>query len=72
MRTDDLQDRRDAPRGPGGAHRTLLTGEPGVREAGVSFAERLAEVRFDRHRIRDERLREIVETGGFRVVGQTT
>lgn len=51
--------------------RTLLSKEPGVRAARVSFAEGSAEVRYNPHRIGEERLREIIETGGFHVLEQT-
>lgn len=51
--------------------RTLLDKEPGVHEARVSFAEGSAAVRFNPHAVGEARLREIVETGGFDVVGTT-
>lgn len=51
--------------------RTLLSKEPGVREARVSFAKGSAEIRYNPHSIGEERLREIIETGGFHVLEQT-
>lgn len=51
--------------------RTLLGKEPGVREARVSFAEGSAAIRFNPHALSETRLREIIETGGFDVVGTT-
>ena len=47
----------------------LVSREPGVHSAEVSFAEGTAEIRFNAHRIDEVRLREIIEAGGFRVVG---
>lgn len=51
--------------------RTLLSKEPGVREARVSFAEGAAAVRFNPHSVSEARLREVIETGGFNVVETT-
>lgn len=51
--------------------RTLLGKEPGVLEARVSFAEGSAAVRFNPHSVSEAHLREIIETGGFDVVGTT-
>ena len=51
--------------------RTLLSKEPGVREARVAFATGSAEVRYNPHTVDEMRLREIVETGGFDVVETT-
>lgn len=45
--------------------RTLLAGEPGVREAEVSFSEGHARVRFNEHAVSEARLREVIENGGF-------
>lgn len=50
--------------------RTLLSKEPGVREANVSFTEGSANVRYNPHRVSVARLREIIEIGGFDVVEQ--
>ena len=47
----------------------LVSREPGVHGAEVSFAQGTAQVRFNAHRIDEVRLREIIEAGGFRVVG---
>lgn len=47
----------------------LVSREPGVRGAEVSFATGTAEIRFNRHRIDEKRLREVIEAGGFSVVG---
>lgn len=50
--------------------RTLLSKEAGVHQARVSFAEESAEVRYNPHSTGDERLREVIEKGGFDVVEQ--
>lgn len=47
---------------------TLLGKEQGVRNARVSFAEESAEVRYNPHGVSEQRLREIIETGGFHVL----
>jgi len=51
--------------------RTLLSKEPGVRAARVSFAEGSAEVRYNPHTVGEARLREVIETGGFHVRERT-
>jgi len=51
--------------------RALLSKEPGVRQAKVSFAESSAEVRYSAHAVDKARLREIIETGGFHVCERT-
>jgi copper chaperone len=51
--------------------RMLLSKEPGVRAAEVSFAQRSAEVRYNPHTVGKARLREVIETGGFHVRGRT-
>lgn len=50
---------------------TILTKEPGIREARVSFAEGSAEVRYDPHTVGVQRLHEIIEKGGFHVLERT-
>lgn len=51
--------------------RTLLSKEPGVRAAKVSFAEGFAEVGYNPHTVGEARLREVIETAGFHVLEQT-
>ena len=51
--------------------RMLLEREPGVREAGVSFHEGHACVRFNEHAADIERLVEVIENAGFEVVGRS-
>ncbi len=46
---------------------TLLDKESGVREAFVSFVERLARVRYNPHVVSEGRLVEVMEKGGFTV-----
>jgi len=48
----------------------LLGKEPGVRQARVSFAEEAAEVRYNRHGTSEQRLRDVIEVGGFRVLAR--
>lgn len=48
--------------------RTLLSKEPGVREAHVSFATGSAEVRYNPHTVDEARLRKVIEMGGFDVI----
>ena len=47
--------------------RKLLSREPGVRTARVSFAEGSVAIRFDPSVVGEPRLREIIERGGFHV-----
>ena len=47
--------------------RTLLAREPGVREAGVSFHEGRARVRFNGNAASVERLVQVIENAGFEV-----
>ena len=47
----------------------LMEKQPGVRKAEISFGERLARVLYDPQSIGEERLIEIIQKPGFRVVG---
>lgn len=47
----------------------LVSREPGVRSAEVSFAKGMAEICFNANRIDEVRLREIIKAAGFSVVG---
>jgi copper chaperone CopZ len=47
---------------------SLLSKEPGVREAPVFFADSSARVRFNPQVVSEKRLVEVVEQGGFTVV----
>ena len=47
---------------------SLLSKEPGVREAPVSFADGAARLRFNPRVVSEKRLVEVVEQGGFTVV----
>ena len=47
---------------------SLLSKEPGVREAPVSFTEGAAWLRFNPQIVSEKRLVEVVERGGFTVV----
>jgi copper chaperone len=46
----------------------LLSKEPGVREAPVSFADGAARLRFNPRIVSEKRLVEVVEQSGFTVV----
>ncbi len=58
--------------GCAGRIRGLLTREPGVRHAEVSFTEGMAGVRYNPHAVDVARLREIIAMAGFAVVEKTT
>ena len=45
----------------------LLENAPGVREVSVSFADRLARVRYNPHAVSEGGLVEVIEGGGFSV-----
>ena len=57
----------EASAAPAAAHgsRRCSSTSPGVREAGVSFAEAHAVVRDSGHATSEARLREVIENGGF-------
>ena len=48
----------------------LVEKEPGVRRASVSFAERHARVLYDPQAVQEERLIQIIQRPGFRVVAR--
>ena len=50
--------------------KSLVEKEPGVRMASVSFSERLARVLYDPHAVGDNRLVEVIQQPGFRVVSR--
>ena len=47
---------------------TLLEKEAGVRDAAVSFADGEARVKYNPHTVREDRLIEVIEAGGFTVL----
>jgi len=49
--------------------KSLVQKEPGVRMASVSFGERLARVLYDPWAVQEERLLDVIQDPGFRVVG---
>ena len=50
--------------------KSLVEREPGVRMASVSFSEQLARVLYDPQVIGEERLVDVIQQPGFRVVGR--
>jgi copper chaperone len=50
--------------------KSLVEKEPGVRMASVSFTERQARVLYDPQAIQDDRLVDVIQRPGFRVVGR--
>jgi copper chaperone len=50
--------------------KNLVEKEPGVRVASVSFTERLARVLYDPQAVQEDRLVDVIQTPGFRVVGR--
>ncbi len=56
----------------GCAHRikTLLEKEPGVGEASVSFPDRVARIKYNRHAVSDDYLVEVINKSGFRVASR--
>ncbi len=48
----------------------LVRKQPGVRMVSVSFAERQARVLYDPKAVAEERLVEVIQKPGFRVVGR--
>jgi copper chaperone len=50
----------------------LVEKEPGVRMASVSFTERSARVLYDPQAIQENRLVDVIEQPGFRVVSRET
>jgi copper chaperone CopZ len=49
--------------------KSLVEREPGVRMASVSFSERSARVLYDPQAIGEDRLVDVIQEPGFRVVG---
>ena len=47
----------------------LIEKQPGVRKAEISFGERQARVLYDPQSVGEERLIELIQKPGFRVVG---
>ena len=50
--------------------KSLVEKEPGVRMASVSFDERLARVLYDPQAVGEERLVDVIQEPGFRVVSR--
>ena len=50
--------------------KSLVEKEPGVRMASVSFTERLARVLYDPQAVQEDRLVDVIQRPGFRVVGR--
>ena len=50
--------------------KSLVEKEPGVRMASVSFNERLARVLYDPQAVGEERLVDVIQEPGFRVVSR--
>lgn len=50
--------------------KSLVEKEPGVRIASVSFAERQARVLFDPNATPEDRLVEVIQRPGFRVIAR--
>jgi copper chaperone CopZ len=50
--------------------KTLIEKEPGVRMASVSFNERSARVLYDPQAVGEDRLVDVIQQPGFRVVGR--
>jgi copper chaperone CopZ len=52
--------------------KSLVEKEAGVRMASVSFTERMARVLYDSQTVQEDRLVDVIQTPGFRVVGRET
>ena len=50
--------------------KSLVEKEPGVRMASVSFSERLARVLYDQQAVGEDRLVDVIQQPGFRVVSR--
>ena len=50
--------------------KSLVEKEPGVRLASVSFTERQARVLYDPQAVQEDRLVDVIQRPGFRVVGR--
>jgi copper chaperone CopZ len=50
--------------------KSLVEKEPGVRMASVSFPERQARVLYDPQAVQEDRLVDVIQRPGFRVVGR--
>ena len=50
--------------------KSLVEKEPGVRMASVSFSERLARVLYDPRAVVEDRLVDVIQQPGFRVVSR--
>ena len=50
--------------------KSLVEKEPGVRMASVSFSERLARVLYDPRAVEEDRLVNLIQQPGFRVVSR--
>ena len=50
--------------------RNLVQKEPGVCTASVSFSDRVARVLYDPQAVAEERLVDVIQRPGFRVVGR--
>jgi copper chaperone len=50
--------------------KSLVEREPGVRMASVSFSERLARVLYDPQAVQEDRLVDVIQEPGFRVVSR--
>ena len=48
--------------------KSLVEREPGVRMASVSFSKRLARVLYDPQAVQEDRLVDVIQEPGFRVV----
>ncbi len=46
---------------------TLLEKQPGVREASVSFPDRLARIKYNQHAVSENDLVELIKRSGFSV-----
>ena len=49
--------------------KSLIEQEPGVRMASVSFGDRQARVLYDPKSVKEQRLVDVIQKPGFRVVG---
>jgi copper chaperone len=49
---------------------TLLEKQPGVREASVSFPDRLARIKYNQHAVSEDDLVEVIKGSGFRVASR--
>ena len=50
--------------------KSLVEREPGVRMASVSFSKRLARVLYDPQAVQEDRLVDVIQEPGFRVVSR--